>query len=162
MEAVQLEQVGSAETQSKREEKTSTKSGALGMDMKAMLSTLWVFVLFNVVFRDIHELFRPGFLEEIMTGTVDGVQLTEEQMLVAGILMEIPIVMVVLSRVLPYGANRWANIIGGGVGILFVITNKVHDLDDVFFFGVVVVTALVIIWQAWRWSSPEPSPNDGG
>lgn len=27
-----------------------------GMDMKTMLSTLWIFVLLNVIFRDIHEL----------------------------------------------------------------------------------------------------------
>lgn len=99
----------------------NTNKKTTGMDMKAKLSTLWIFVLFNIVFRDIHELFRPGFLEEIMTGTVNGVQLTEERLLVAGIMMEIPIVMVVLSRVLKYRINRWANIIGGAIGIVFVI-----------------------------------------
>ena len=42
----------------------------IGMDIKALLSTLWIFVLFNMVFRDLHEFGRPGFLEEIMTGSV--------------------------------------------------------------------------------------------
>ena len=127
-----------------------------GMDMKAKLSTLWIFILFNMVFRDIHELFRPGFLEEIMTGTVNGLQMTEELLLVAGIMMEIPIVMVVLSRVLKYRVNRWANIIGGAIAIVFVIiTNRAPDLDDMFFAAVEVVTGLLIIWCAWKWPKQE-------
>ena len=134
----------------------NTNKKTTGMDMKAKLSTLWIFVLFNIVFRDIHELFRPGFLEEIMTGTVNGVQLTEERLLVAGIMMEIPIVMVVLSRVLKYRINRWANIIGGAIGIVFVIINNgAPDLDDMFFAAVEVVTALLIIWYAWKWPKQE-------
>ena len=47
-------------------------------DMKAKLSTLWIFVLLNIIFRDIHEFFRPGLLEEMMTGVVNGTQVTEE------------------------------------------------------------------------------------
>ncbi len=27
----------------------------IGMDIKALLSTLWIFVLFNMIFRDLHE-----------------------------------------------------------------------------------------------------------
>lgn len=50
-----------------------------------MLSTLWVFVLLTVIFRDIHELFRQGFLEEIMSGEVNGVEMTETTLLIAGI-----------------------------------------------------------------------------
>lgn len=44
------------------------------LDVRAKLSSLWVFALLNVI-RDIHELFRPGFLEEMMTGTVGDVQM---------------------------------------------------------------------------------------
>ena len=34
----------------------------IGIDMKALLSTLWIFILFNVIFRDLHEFGRPGFI----------------------------------------------------------------------------------------------------
>ncbi len=40
----------------------NTNSNSTGMDMKALLSTLWIFVLFNIAFRDIHEFFRVGLL----------------------------------------------------------------------------------------------------
>ena len=123
----------------------------IGMDVKALLSTLWIFVLFNMIFRDLHEFGRPGFLEEIMTGIVNGVQITEELMLVGGIMAEIPISMVLLSRVLKYRVNRWANMIAGAVTIAFVINNGAKDLDDMFFAAIEVVALSVIIWCAWKW-----------
>ncbi len=135
---------------------TNKKTTGLDMlDMKTKLSTLWIFLLFNVVFRDIHELFRPGFLEEIMTGTVNGIQMTEGLLLLAAIPMEILIAMVLLSRVLKYRVNRWANISVGVIAIVFVITAEVHDLDDIFFAAVEAVTALLIIWYAWKWPKQE-------
>jgi hypothetical protein len=54
-----------------------------GIDMKALLSTSWIFVLLNVIFRDIHELFRPELLKEMMAGTVNGVHITEELVLLS-------------------------------------------------------------------------------
>jgi len=126
-----------------------------GMDMKAKLSTLWIFVLFNVIFRDIHELFRPGLLEEMMTGTVNGVQMTEGLLLVAGIMLEIPIAMVLLSRVLKYRVNRWANIIAGAITIPLVIGIGPKDLDDMFFATIEVMALSLIIWYAWKWPKLE-------
>ena len=134
-----------------------TSQKIITIDMKARLSTLWIFVLLNVIFRDIHELFRPGLLAEMMTGIVNGVQMTEGLLLVAGILLEILIVMVVLSRVLEYKINRWTNIIVGSVAIpLLIFTGPADkDLDDMFFATVEVVSLALIIWLAWKWPKQE-------
>ena len=123
----------------------------IGTDIKALLSTLWIFVLFNMIFRDLHEFGRPGFLEEIMTGIVNGVQITEELMLLGGIMAEVPISMVLLSRVLKYRINRWANIIAGAITIAMIINNGVKDLDDIFFTVIEIVALSVVIWCAWKW-----------
>ena len=123
--------------------------------MQTKMSTLWVFALLNVVFRDIHELFRPGFLAEIMTGTVGGVEMTEGLLLQAGIMLELLIVMVLLARVLPYGLNRWANIIVGLFAAVYILISGTNDLDDMFFAAVELVTSLLIVWFAWRWPNPE-------
>ena len=80
-------------------------------DIRTILSTLWIFVLFNIIFRDIHELGRPGVLAEMMSGSMNGVAITEELMLLGGIMIELIIIMVLLSRILPYTPNRWANIV---------------------------------------------------
>ena len=137
----------------------NTDKKIITMDMKAKLSTTWIFVLLNVIFRDIHELFRPGLLEAMMTGTVNGVQMTEETLLVAGIMLEILIAMVILSRVLEYRVNRWANIIVGVIAIPLVIGIGPKDLDDMWFLAVEVVSLALIIWSAWTWPNPELSPN---
>ena len=128
-----------------------------GMDRKTLLSTLWIFVLFNMTFRDIHELFRPGFLGEIMTGTVDGNQMTEGLLLLGGMMMEIPIAMVLLSRVLKYKVNRWVNIIAGAIFIALIMGNAPKDLDDIFFGTIVVVALLLIVWYAWKWPTESMS-----
>jgi len=125
------------------------------LTVSAKLSTLWIFVLLNVIFRDIHELFRPGFLEEIISGTINGTQITDEFMLLAGILLEVPIAMVFLSRVLRYRLNRWANIVAGILSIVFIIANGLNDLDDLWFITISVGALLYIIWSAWRWTPAE-------
>lgn len=82
-------------------------------DRKVILSTLWVFVMFNYLYADVLSLYEPGIIEELMTGSIGGIQFTQGLLLGAGILMETAIVMVVLSRLLAYRANRLANMIAG-------------------------------------------------
>jgi len=123
--------------------------------MKARLSSLWIFMLLNFFLRDIHEFGRAGFLQEIMTGVIDGVQLTEEIFLISGIMMQIPLGMVFLSRMLPYRFNRWANIIASVFTIGIVFNIGANDLDDTFHLAVEVITLVSIIWSAWTWSHPK-------
>ena len=132
-----------------------TNQKLITMDTKTTLSTLWIFVLLNVIFRDIHELFRPELLEEMMAGVVNGVHITDELLLLGGIGMEILIAMVILSRVLPCRINRWANIIVGPISIPLVLSSGIHDLDDMFFFGIEIVALLLIAWLAWKWPKQE-------
>ncbi len=117
------------------------------IDKRALLSTLWIFVLLNVIFRDLHEFFRAGMIEEIITGT----PVSEQVMLIGGIMMEIPILMVLLSRILNYRINRWANIIIGAVTIALIIGVGSKDLDDIFFATIEVIALSAIIWLAVKW-----------
>ena len=133
----------------------NTNKITTGMDMKTILSTLWIFVLFNITFLDIHGILKPGFLEEVMTGFVGGVQMTQGLLLLGAIMMEIPIAMVLLSRVLNYRINRWTNIIAGVTTIPIFIGNLSTDLDNIFVGTTVVVAMLLIIWYAWKWPKQE-------
>ena len=74
--------------------------------MKAKLSTLWIFIMFNMVFADIFSFMYPGFLKQIMAGNADGTQITPEFLLIAAMVTEISIAMVFLSRILKYRVNR--------------------------------------------------------
>src|SRR5262245_337439 len=114
------------------------------MDLKVKLSTLWIFVMFNMVFADIVGFMNPGSLEAIMTGAV-GFEITQELLLVFSILLEIPIAMIFLSRVLKDSANRWANIVAGVITILFVIGGGSRYLSYIFFATIEVLCLLLII-----------------
>lgn len=120
------------------------------MGMKEKLSTLWIFIMFNIVMADIIGNMEPGALKAMMTGDV-GFTVTSEIMLVFSIIQEIPIAMIVLSRLLTYQANRWANIIAGAITIVYVVGGGEPILSYCFFATIEVLCALYIIRSAWKW-----------
>jgi Family of unknown function (DUF6326) len=119
-------------------------------DIKVKLSTLWVFVMFNMVFADIIGFLNPGTLEEIIA-----MKPAPGLLLIVSILTEIPIAMIVLSRWLKYRANRWANIIAGLITILYVIGGGSVNVTYIFFATIEVVCMLFIVWYAWKWVEDE-------
>ena len=123
---------------------------------RLLLSILWVFIILNFFARDIHELGRPGMLEQMMSGTIDGVVITEMLMLLGGIMIEIPILMTVLALLLPHGINRWANIVVGLLTMAMIVTmNLKPDLDNVFFMNIQLIALIAIIGIAWQWRTPQ-------
>ena len=124
------------------------------LETKIKLSTLWIVVLFNMLFRDIHEFLRTGYLEELLAMTSNGAQISEGLLLAAAIVLEIPIIMIFLTQILKVKANRWANMIVAAFMIVATISNNLTpDLDDLFFFGAAFAALLLVIWYAWRWSN---------
>lgn len=127
------------------------------MDTKSKLSTLWIFAALNYLYCDVLGLMDPELLPLILGGNINGLELTPGFLLGAGILVEIPIAMVLLSRVLPYRANHWANIAAGTImttvqsASLFVGTPTSYYL---FFSVIEIATTLFIVWFAWNWREP--------
>ena len=119
------------------------------MDIKSKLSTLWIFASLNYIFCDVLGLMDPGLVAPF--------ELTPGFLLGAGILLEIPIAMVLLSRVLPKGANLWTNIVAGTImtavqsASLFL---GVPALYYVFFSIIEIATTIFIVWLAWSWRKP--------
>jgi hypothetical protein len=124
-------------------------------DRKIVLSTLWIFALLNYLYADVFTLFfNPTAQKETLAMPQEGV-------LVFAILMETAIAMVLLSRVLKYGANRWANIGTGIFHTAFVawsLTGAEQPLFYMFFACLEMVCTLFIAWYAWKWRNPEGQP----
>jgi hypothetical protein len=127
-------------------------------DKKILLSTLWIFATLNYLYCDVVGLMDSGLLSQYLTGTVNGMEMNENFLLSGAILMEIPIAMVILSRLLKYKANRWANIIAGAIKTvimiltMFVATPKSYYL---FFGSIEIATTAFIVWYAWNWKKSE-------
>jgi hypothetical protein len=125
------------------------------VDKRLKLSSLWIFVFLNMIFRDLHQFGNVDFVEGMMTGVVDGVQITEGLMLIGGIMIAVPLLMVPLTQFLNFRANRLANLFIGVLQFVVIIgVNMAPDLDDIFF-AVIELTALVlIVGLAWKWKEP--------
>ena len=118
----------------------------ISAERRSVLSSLWTFVLFNMLFRDMHELLRPGAIEEFMSTDV-----AEGTLLASGVALTLFISMIVLTRVLPYRATRWANLAVAGVALGGMSANAPRDVEDVWFLEVETVGLLAIIWLSWTW-----------
>ncbi len=118
--------------------------------MRTKLSLLWIYVLLNIIFKDIHDLFRPGLLEEMQNGVVNGNKITEELMLMGGFLIELPILMIVLPQFLNSRLNKWTNIFAAFVSACILFSNTPKDLDDFFFLITSVIGLLTIIFLSLK------------
>jgi Sec-independent protein secretion pathway component TatC len=123
-------------------------------DNRTRLSTLWVVVMFNMVFADILTFIKPGALQELWAGQA-GVHVTEGLLLVFAVLLEIPIAMIFVSRILKPEANRWANTAAAVITTLFVVGGGSMDLHYVFFATVEVVCMALIVRSVWARRSSE-------
>jgi hypothetical protein len=130
-------------------------------DRKDRLSLLWIFALLNYLYADVLALF--AFVRSPDSAT----HLPQWALLGSALFMEIPIAMILACRLLPFGANRRANIIAGGVMTLtngfltFVLPLTNGDFRDpiypayMWFATIETVCTCVIIWKAWTWSRVE-------
>ena len=128
-------------------------------NMKAKFSTLWIFAMFNYLYADVIGLMKAENLQAFLTGMVGSMQITEQFLLVAAILMETAIAMFLLSRMLPYRTNRWANIIVGTLHTVSVSASMFAGtgpgLYYLFFASIEITCTAYIVWSAWKWSNPE-------
>ena len=126
--------------------------------MKSKLSTLWIFATLNYLYCDVVILMDPGLLRQYMAGNLGGIQISQGFLLGAAVLVEIPISMVLLSRILKFRANRWANMVAGivmtAVQLLSLLV-KTPALYYLFFSVIEITCTAVIVWYAWRWSADE-------
>ena len=132
-------------------------------DIGTRLSTLWVVVMFNMLFADVLGLYMPGALQGLSAGP-GGVPVTQGLMLVFAILLEIPIAMIFVSRILKRGANRWANTVAAVITTVFVVGGSSLDLPFALFFAIVQVACMaLIVWSVWsRRSSETAAPRPVG
>ena len=132
------------------------------MDRKILLSAIWVFVVLNYLYCDVLSLMDAESLKELMTGNVGGMEITQGFLLGAGILMEISIGMGLLSRVLTYRVNRWANVTAGiittVVQALSLFVGTAPTMYYIFFSIIEIASTALIVWLAWTWRSPESYP----
>ena len=134
-------------------------------DTKERLSLFWIFALLNYLYADVIALWAL-----LGTPPADTPHLGQWVLVASAVLMEIPIAMIVACRLLPFRANRLANIIAGSIvtlvnGFLTFVPpliglGRPPALPEYLFFATIeTVCTSVIIWQAWTWSGIEAAAS---
>lgn len=138
----------------------NTNTRTTEMNTKILLALLWVFFTVNFMYADTLSALEPGVLAMEMSGYVaDGtIKITQGFLLGTAVMFEIPFLMIVLSWVLKYRVNRWANIIAATLFIFAQISSLflgVPSLAYIFYSTVEIAGLLLIVWNAWKWVNPE-------
>lgn len=132
------------------------------IDKKTLLSTLWIFLTVNFIFCDVFTLMHSEDLKNLLNGSVDGLQITQEFLLGFALMMEIPMLMILLSRLLKYKSNRILNLIFGvllAIIQIWSLTVGNTTLHYGFFSIVEIATCISIVLVAWKWTNPDLEDN---
>jgi hypothetical protein len=119
-------------------------------DVRVVLAGLWVAVMLTYLLGDVLRLMAG----DVTPGEIEGRVAGQGMWLGIAVIMLIPIVMVVLSLVLPYPAIGWVSIV---VAVLVVVFNlfglPYKGLYDNFLILVSFAFNALIAWYAWTWVS---------
>jgi hypothetical protein len=133
-------------------------------DIRVRLSVLWLFATLNYIYADVF------FCIDVLGSGNGGSRIlhfSQGAWLGVAILMEIPMAMILLARILKPRANRWANIVAGIIETAAVLLTSFilpafHLMGTssyyLFFGAVEVACTSLIVWYAWRWPR-ETAPN---
>ena len=119
-------------------------SPAAGGQIKAELSTLWIVVLINILSADIFS-FMLGAAGETP------ISVTPWMMLAFAIVHELPIAMIILSRVLRRGVNRTLQCIAAGTTALYITAGGSATPHYIFFALAEVICLIWIVIRAKNW-----------
>jgi hypothetical protein len=122
------------------------------VDMRIILSGLWVSLMLTYLLGDVLRIFSGDFV----AGEMGGMQGTPLIWMAAALMMLIPIVMVVLSLTLKYPLIRWVTIIAAIILFVFNLAGlpTYTAAYDKFLIVVGLVFNGVTVWYAWKWIVP--------
>jgi hypothetical protein len=128
-------------------EGTETKTS----DVRGRISALWIVIVLNMIYADILSFLKPELLRELMTGYAEGIRVTQQLMMGAAVMGEIPILMVLLAQILKPAVNRWANFAAVPLTGAFIIGGGSTSPHYLFLATIELTCLALILRHAWRW-----------
>jgi hypothetical protein len=121
------------------------------VETRVILSALWAATMLTYLLGDVLRI-MAGHVEP---GKLMGNPATPGQWLLIAAIMLTPIVMLVLSLILPPTAARWANIAVAALVIVFNLFALPYEgaYDNFLIVASFIFNGLTI-WYAWHWAAP--------
>ena len=127
----------------------------ININVKIKLALFWVALMFFYIYNDLLSMFKPGTVEELFGGSLEGIVFTQEMLFGAALLMALPSIMIFLSLTLKAKLNRMVNIIVGIFHMVVLVGTLLVPGDLWVFYATYMVFEAVfiilIVWHAWKW-----------
>ena len=123
----------------------------IGVRLK--ISALWIAMLFLFAYGDIFGFFKPGRIEEVTSGKISGIEITQGFLFAVSVYVAIASVMIFLSLVLRPPVCRWTNIVLPILYVVSIVAAAVGETDGyyVFLSTSEIALLLLIVRYAWTW-----------
>jgi Family of unknown function (DUF6326) len=130
------------------------------VDVKLVLSALWVATMFLFAYVDLFGLYRAEALEALLDGRLANAPFAVDQTFLILTLAFIvpPSLMVALSLLLKPRVNRIVNIVVSILYAVIAIASCIGETWAYYIIGMIIEAALLVVIArvAWKWPAPEP------
>jgi Family of unknown function (DUF6326) len=139
-----------------------SKSEDLRVGVRLKISALWIAMLFLFAYGDIFGFFKPGQIEEVMSGEISGIEITQGFLLAVSVYIAIASVMIFLSLVLPAAICRWTNIVLAILYVVSIVAAAIGETDAYYLFlsAGEIALLLLIVRYAWTWPRGDSGDAD--
>src|SRR5918996_637137 len=126
--------------------------------VRAKLAAAWTSFMFLYIYVDYFALYKPGVIDDILAGVVWEFQISQTLLTVFLALIAVPILMIVLSVILPARANRVINLAVASVYVPVSAFNAVGESWTFFYWGAVALEVIVLaLFFRFAWTGPPTS-----
>jgi hypothetical protein len=127
----------------------------IGVRLK--ISALWIAMLLLFAYGDIFGFFNPGQIEEVISGEISGIEITQAFLLAVSVYIAIASVMIFLSLVLRPTVARWTNVVLAILYVVSIVASAIGETEAYYLFLSVAEIAmlLLIVRYAWTWPRQE-------
>jgi uncharacterized protein DUF6326 len=121
--------------------------------VRLKISALWIAMLFLFAYGDIFGFFNPGQMEEVISGEISGIEITQVFLLAVSVYIAIASVMIFLSLVLRPTVCRWTNIVLAILYSVSIVASAIGETDAYYLFlsTAEIAMLLLIVRYAWTW-----------
>ena len=132
------------------------------MPVRAKLAAAWTSVMFLYIYVDYFQLFKPGYVDDILAGRVHEFGISQTFVVIGVTIVAIPSLMILLSATLPARVNRATNLVVATLYIPISIYNAAGESWSYSYFyclsiGLEVLLLAFVLRSAWtspRTASP--------
>ncbi|MFZ1373402.1 MAG: DUF6326 family protein [Nostocoides sp.] len=133
------------------------------LPVQAKLAAAWTSFMFLYIYVDYFALYKPGFIDGLLAGTVHEFEIGPTFISLGLTLIAIPSMMAMLSMTLPARINRMVNLVVATLLIPFSAYNATGETMTYAYFyafsiGLEVLILAFVLRSAWNWPRVAAAP----